>query len=66
MTATTIPGPLFEEFKRQVGAEFLAELEQAIQADELTDEDAQLLTSVAGLTRYGESNHEHEQFGVGA
>lgn len=47
----TIPGPLFEEFERQVGAEFLEELERAILADELTDEEVQLLASTAGLTR---------------
>ena len=48
---TIIPGPLFQEFVRQVGAEFMAELSDAILADELTDEDVQLLASTAGLTR---------------
>jgi hypothetical protein len=48
---TTIPGPLFRQFQEQVGAEFLEELERAILADELTDEEVQLLASTAGLTR---------------
>lgn len=52
--ATTIPGPLFREFERQVGTEFLAELEAAILADELTDEDVQLLAETAGLERTAE------------
>lgn len=48
---TEIPHELFREFQEQVGAEFLEELERAILADELTDEDVQLLASSAGLTR---------------
>jgi len=50
-STTTIPGPLFAELQRQVGAEFLEELERAILANELTDEDVQMLASTAGLTR---------------
>lgn len=48
---TTIPGPLFRQFREQVGAEFMEELERAILADELTDEDVQMLAETAGLTR---------------
>lgn len=49
--AIPIPGPLFRQFQEQVGAEFLEELERAILADELTDEDVQALADAAGLTR---------------
>lgn len=44
---TTIPGPLFREFVSQVGAEFLEALEQAILADELTDEEVQHLRDIS-------------------
>jgi len=48
---TTIPPELMREYQRQMGVEFLEELERAILANELTDEEVQLLASTAGLTR---------------
>lgn len=51
MDTTTIPGPLFREFQEQVGAEFLEELERAILAEALTEDEAKMLAETAGLTR---------------